>query len=36
MDRTINESLIEADIITLQAAMESVALSSEACLRWYM
>jgi len=36
MDRTINESLIEADIITLQAAMESGALSSEACVRWYL
>ncbi|MDQ1908973.1 amidase family protein [Paenibacillus sp. GD4] len=36
MDRTINERLIEADIVSLQMAMESGALSSEACVRWYL
>ncbi|SEN98288.1 amidase family protein [Paenibacillus sp. OV219] len=36
MDRTINEFLIEADIVSLQLAMESGELSSEACVRWYL
>lgn len=36
MSRTLNDSLIEADIVSLQLAMESGLLSSEACVRWYL
>ncbi|MGK9253666.1 amidase family protein [Paenibacillus humicus] len=36
MDRTNKESWIEADIASLQAAMESGALSAAACVRWYL
>ncbi|CAM4405846.1 amidase [Paenibacillus alkaliterrae] len=36
MDRTINERLIEVDIVSLQMAMESGELSSEACVHWYL
>lgn len=36
MNKLINESLIEADITSLQAAMESGELTSEACVRWYL
>jgi Asp-tRNA(Asn)/Glu-tRNA(Gln) amidotransferase A subunit family amidase len=36
MDGTINEILIETDIVSLQLAMESGALSSVTCVRWYL
>ncbi|WP_211746256.1 amidase family protein [Paenibacillus sp. Marseille-Q4541] len=36
MKRMLNESLIEIDIVSLQMAMESGALSSEDCVRWYL
>ncbi|WP_127509376.1 amidase family protein [Paenibacillus humicus] len=36
MDKTNKESWIEADIVSLQAAMESGALSAAACVRWYL
>jgi amidase len=36
MGRTIHDRLIEADIVSLQMAMESGSLSSEACVRWYL
>lgn len=36
MDAYINESLIEADIASLQAAVEAGTLTSEACVRWYL
>nr|WP_154895969.1 amidase family protein [Paenibacillus xylanexedens] len=36
MDRTLNELLIEADITSLQSAMESGLISSEICVRWYL
>lgn len=36
MSRITDDSLIEADIISLQLAMESGELTSEACVRWYL
>lgn len=36
MKRKIDDLLIEADIASLQRAMESGALTSEACVRWYL
>ncbi|MFA4132955.1 MULTISPECIES: amidase family protein [unclassified Brevibacillus] len=36
MARTLNDSLIEADIDSLQLAMESGELSSAACVSWYL
>ncbi|WP_269446213.1 MULTISPECIES: hypothetical protein [Brevibacillus] len=36
MARTLNDSLIEADIVSLQLAMESGELSSAACVSWYL
>jgi len=36
MDITSNASLIETDIAALQAVMASGALTSAACVRWYM
>lgn len=36
MDNTIDVNLIEVDIVSLQAAMESGTLSSESCVRWYL
>ncbi|AZN41348.1 amidase family protein [Paenibacillus albus] len=36
MDRTLDERLIEIDIDSLQTAMESGEISSEACVRWYL
>ncbi|KKC48612.1 amidase [Paenibacillus sp. D9] len=36
MDKTNKESWIEADIVSLQAAMKSGALSAAACVRWYL
>ncbi|MGU3472043.1 amidase family protein [Paenibacillus sp. D51F] len=36
MDKTNHEGWIEADILTLQAAMESGSLSAAACVRWYL
>lgn len=36
MQRTINDSLIEADIDSLQAAMEAGSLTSAAIVRWYI
>ncbi|GLX68661.1 amidase family protein [Paenibacillus glycanilyticus] len=36
MGKTINDLLIEADIRSLQEAMESGELTSEACVQWYL
>ncbi|MFS0870006.1 amidase family protein [Paenibacillus xylanilyticus] len=36
MDKTVSDLLIEADIVSLQAAMESGSISSEVCVRWYL
>lgn len=36
MARTLNDSLIEVDIVSLQLAMESGELSSAACVSWYL
>ncbi|MBM6382439.1 amidase family protein [Paenibacillus sp. FSL K6-2862] len=36
MDRSLDELLLEADITSLQSAMESGLLSSEVCVRWYL
>jgi amidase len=36
MDRTINERLFEADIASLQGAMELGTLTAVDCVRWYL
>jgi len=36
MDAKLNTSLIEMDIASMQDAMEAGALTSEACVRWYL
>ena len=36
MDRTLDELLLETDIVSLQSAMESGSLTSEVCVRWYL
>lgn len=36
MDASINTSLIEMDIASLQDAMAAGAITSEACVRWYL
>jgi len=36
MDRTINERLFEADIASLQVAMELGTLTAVDCVRWYL
>ena len=36
MDTASSASLIEMDIVSLQAAMEAGVLSSSACVRWYL
>ncbi|WP_442956028.1 amidase family protein [Paenibacillus sp. MMO-177] len=36
MNRITDQKLLEADISSLQAAMEAGELTSEACVRWYL
>ncbi|MGF9698253.1 amidase family protein [Paenibacillus sp. MABNR03] len=36
MDKTVSDLLVEADIVSVQAAMETGSLSSEVCVRWYL
>ncbi|NIK71779.1 Asp-tRNA(Asn)/Glu-tRNA(Gln) amidotransferase A subunit family amidase [Paenibacillus sp. BK720] len=36
MNKIIDEKLYEADILSLQAAMDTGELTSEACVRWYL
>lgn len=36
MDKSLNTSLIEMDIASLQSAMEAGTLTSEACVLWYL
>ncbi|MCM3628377.1 amidase family protein [Paenibacillus glycanilyticus] len=36
MNQTLNDQLLEADIASLQTAMEAGELTSEECVRWYL